>query len=159
MEIMYHQLHFSDEKGEGHMTEDIYLMSAKTPVTAAGAGSTSPIAEPIGYPSVNWIIWMDTWHCHRVTGDFPTWSFTVTLSDIAAHVSLPGPWPHNKHKINAEARQCKTLYTNRPYMTSQETKRAIFPVPCFGTKWFFIQSRWENTRKYRKARVFKNQLK
>lgn len=34
MEIMYHHLHFSNEKGEGHMMEDIYLLSAKTPETA-----------------------------------------------------------------------------------------------------------------------------
>lgn len=53
MEIMHHHLHFSNEKEEGHMMEGIYLMSAKTPVTAAGAGSTSPISEPTGYPSVD----------------------------------------------------------------------------------------------------------
>lgn len=146
------------------MMEDIYLMSAKTPKTAAGAGSTSPISEPIGYPSVNWIIWIDTQHCHRVTGDSPTRPSTVTLSDTAAHVSLPGSCPLNKHKINAGARHCKTLHTNRPViptpnMISQERKRAIFPALCFSTKWFFIQSCWENTRKCRKARVLKNQLK
>lgn len=113
MEIMYHHLHFSNEKGEGHMREDIYLLSAKTPETAAGAGPTSPISESTGYPSVDWIIWTDTQHCHRVTGDFLTRPSTVTLSDTAAHVSPPGSCPHNKHKINAGARHCKTLHTNR----------------------------------------------
>lgn len=53
MEIMYHHLHFSNEKGEGHMMEDIHLMSAKTPVTAVGAGPTSPLSEPTGYPNVD----------------------------------------------------------------------------------------------------------
>lgn len=36
--------------------EDICLMSAKAPVTAAGAGCASPTPEPTGYPSADWII-------------------------------------------------------------------------------------------------------
>lgn len=35
------------------MMEDIHLMSAKTPVTAVGAGPTSPLSEPTSYPNVD----------------------------------------------------------------------------------------------------------